>query len=277
MTEQQDMRLVDSRMLPAAPHLTCTPRAPRPHTCPPHLQLAFLMAATSACEVHEAAAAPEAAQQPPAEGGGRPASSAALNLARSYLAQSRAAGAVLAAAQATEGQQAGADPKSDVFGALLVGVPARKPGILGRGCRSAFGGDVAQPSLLAAAASRCAAPGRNTASAPLACPQDFRLACLSQDTAAQLQALERCQALPAFGAEHFAMAAAVARGCASGGADAGTAGRTGSMEVCRAAEAARLQRLTQQAPMDYAAVAAVSIVSAPALCFATPAWQVKRL
>lgn len=163
MTEQQDMRLVDSRMLPAAPHLTCTPRAPRPHTCPPHLQLAFLMAATSACEVHEAAAAPEAAQQPPAEGGGRPASSAALNLARSYLAQSRAAGAVLAAAQAMEGQQAGADPKSDVFAALLVGAPARKPGILGRGCRSAFGGDVAQPSLLAAAASRCAAPGRNTA------------------------------------------------------------------------------------------------------------------
>ncbi|KAI7839840.1 hypothetical protein COHA_006425 [Chlorella ohadii] len=166
-------------------------------------KLAFLMAAASACEVHEAAAVPDAAQQPPAEGGARPAASGALNLARSYLAQSRAAGAALAAAQAMEGQQAGADPKSDVFAALL----------------------------------------------------DFRLACLSQDTAAQLESLERCKALPAFGAEHFAMAAAVARGCSSG-TDASTAGRPGGMEVCRAAEAARLQRLTQQAPMDYGAVAA---------------------
>ena len=85
------------------------------------MQLAFLMAATSACEVHEAAAALDTAQQQPgAEGGARPASSGALNLARSYLAQSRAAGAALAAAQAMEGQQGGADPKSDVFAALLV-------------------------------------------------------------------------------------------------------------------------------------------------------------
>ncbi|PRW59549.1 MFS general substrate transporter [Chlorella sorokiniana] len=168
-------------------------------------KLAFLMAAASACEVHEATAASNAAQQPAAaEGGARPASSGALNLARSYLAQSRAAGAALAAAQAMEGAQAGADPKSDVFAALL----------------------------------------------------DFRLACLSQDTAAQLEALERSKALPAFGAEHFAMAAAVVRCCASARADAGSAGRGGSQEVCRAAEAARLQRLTQQAPMDYAAVAA---------------------
>lgn len=98
------------------------------------------------------------------------------------------------------------------------------------------------------------------ASPPFRCPlrsQDFRLACLSQDTAAQLESLERCKALPAFGAEHFAMAAAVARGCSSG-TDASTAGCPGGMEVCRAAEAARLQRLTQQAPMDYGAVAAVS-------------------
>ena len=90
--------------------------------------------------------------------------------------------------------------------------------------------------------------------------QDFRLACLSQDTAAQLESLERCKALPAFGAEHFAMAAAVARGCAGSGSDASTASRPRSMEVTRAGEAARLQRLTQQAPMDYAAVAAVSVV-----------------
>jgi len=88
---------------------------------PSRSQLAFLMAAASACEVHEAAAVPDAAQQPPAEGGARPAASGALNLARSYLAQSRAAGAALAAAQAMEGQQAGTDPKSDVFAALLVG------------------------------------------------------------------------------------------------------------------------------------------------------------
>ena len=91
-----------------------------------------------------------------------------------------------------------------------------------------------------------------------ACPQDFRLACLSRDAAAQLEALERCKAQPAFGAEHFAMAAAMARGGA--GADASGAGRGGGgsgTEVCRAAETARLQRLTQQTPMDYAAVAAV--------------------
>ena len=85
------------------------------------------MAATSACEVHEAATGPDA-HQPPAEGGARPASSAALNLARSYLSQSRAAGVALAAAQAMEGQQAGADPKSDVFAALLVGMPVGSHG-----------------------------------------------------------------------------------------------------------------------------------------------------
>lgn len=101
-------------------------------------------------------------------------------------------------------------------------------------------------------------PSPNCIACPCYPPQDFRLACLSQDTAAQLEVLERCKALPAFGAEHFAMAAAVARGCASGGAVTGSASPAGSLEVCRAAEAARLQRLTQQAPMDYAAVAAVS-------------------
>ena len=60
------------------------------------------------------------------------------------------------------------------------------------------------------------------------------------------------QALPAFGAEHFGMAADLARGGGSGSAQQGL-----SLEVCRAAEAARLQRLTQQAPLDYAAAAAV--------------------
>lgn len=63
------------------------------------------------------------------------------------------------------------------------------------------------------------------------------------------------QALPAFGAEHFGMAADLARG-GSDGSGARQQGR--SQEVCRAAEAARLQCLTQQAPLDYAAVAAVS-------------------
>ena len=63
------------------------------------------------------------------------------------------------------------------------------------------------------------------------------------------------QALPAFGAEHFGMAADLARG---GGCDSGSAQQGRSLEVCRAAEAAHLQRLTQQAPLDYAAVAAVS-------------------
>ena len=49
------------------------------------------------------------------------------------------------------------------------------------------------------------------------------------------------------------MAADLARG---GGSNSAAQGST--LEVCHAAEAARLQRLTQQAPLDYAAVAAVS-------------------
>lgn len=221
------------------------------------MQLAFLMAATSACEVHESAAATGAAQQQPgAEGGARPTSSGALNLARSYLAQSRAAGAALQAAQAMEGQQGGADPKSDVFAALLVS------GWMGWCVSMAIllaGGG----SMLRAVQHPAFMPLVETQFRPgyIACPhppQDLRLACLSQDTATQLEALERCKALPAFGAEHFTMAAAVARGCASGGAGTGSASPAGSLEVCRAAEAARLQRLTQQVPMDYAAVAAVS-------------------
>lgn len=50
------------------------------------------------------------------------------------------------------------------------------------------------------------------------------------------------------------MAADLARGGSSGSASQGS-----SLEVCHAAEAARLQRLTQQAPLDYAAVAAVGV------------------
>lgn len=93
-------------------------------------------------------------------------------------------------------------------------------------------------------------------------PQEFKLACLGGDKAAQLAALDRARALPAFGASHFAMAAAMARAGATGGKGSNGGGGGGAsgggQEVVRAAEGARLHRLTQQAPLDYPAVAVVS-------------------
>ena len=93
---------------------------------------------------------------------------------------------------------------------------------------------------------------------PTRAPQDFHLCCLAGDQGAQLEALERCKALPAFGAAQFARAVALARaqGAGASGEQGGSTDR-GCLEVVRAAEAARLQRLAQQAPLDYAAVASV--------------------
>ena len=96
---------------------------------------------------------------------------------------------------------------------------------------------------------------------------DFKLCLLGGDVAGQLQALARARALPAFGAHHFGMAAALARGGSRSGGGGGSGRGLGtgpaplppsSPEVCRAAEAARLHRLTQDTPLDYAAAAAVS-------------------
>ncbi|KAL4424385.1 hypothetical protein ABPG75_001686, partial [Micractinium tetrahymenae] len=78
---------------------------------------------------------------------------------------------------------------------------------------------------------------------------EFKLAWLAGDTAAQQEALSRARALPAFCAQHFAMAAAWARA----GRHAG--GQPSCPEVAKAALEGRLQRLTAQAPMDCAAVA----------------------
>ncbi len=74
---------------------------------------------------------------------------------------------------------------------------------------------------------------------------------MAGNTKGQLEALSRAQALPAFGAQHFAMAAAWARAGQPGGGQP-------CIEVIKAALEGRLQCLTAQAPMECAAVAEVS-------------------
>lgn len=84
----------------------------------------------------------------------------------------------------------------------------------------------------------------------LCAQQEFKLAWLAGNAQGQLEALARARALPAFGAQHFAMAAAWARAGQPAGAQPCT-------DVIKAALEGRLQRLTAQAPMECAQVAEV--------------------
>jgi hypothetical protein len=89
--------------------------------------------------------------------------------------------------------------------------------------------------------------------------QDFKLSWLSGEVPDQLAALERAAALPSFSASHFGMVAEWARGQGLGRRSGSVGGDKGRVvEVCRAAEAGRLVRLTSQAPLDYPATAMVS-------------------
>lgn len=214
--------------------------------------MAFLLAAAAAGEVQQAQAAAAAGG---AEGGAD-AAAGALSLARSYLQQARSAAALLQGRQAAEGEQGtGADPKSDVYLLLLVH----------GGGLACWAGRAAGASLALAMQSWVLLCHRRCPSPSVVPPlhlhlplpsQDFKLCCLAGDVGAQVETLERCKALPAFGAEHFAMAAGLARG-AAGPEPRGRGGR--GADVVLAAEAARLHRLTQQAVLDYPAVAAVSM------------------
>ena len=204
------------------------------------------MAAACACEVFESHQQQAAAAASGADARPTPASS--LTLARSYLQAARAAGAGLATRAAlasaaggeAAGQQAG-DAKTDVYLLLLVGGAG--------GCCWCGGSELAA----AVAPLVVCRPGTSRA-----CLQDFKLCALAGDTSAQLAALDSARASPTFGAQHFAMAAALARGGAP-------EGRPHTPEVCRAAEAARLQRLAEATPLDYAAAAAVRLLAASAV------------
>ncbi|EFN50881.1 hypothetical protein CHLNCDRAFT_141680 [Chlorella variabilis] len=212
-------------------------------------KMAFLMAAACACEVHEAQLAQQLQQQQqqaeagagggggaadsaPAPGAANPGAasapahggSASLSLSRSYLTAARGAAAGLDTQQAVAGVEAAAGAGEGQAGP---------------------GGDAKADVYLLLL--------------------DFKLCLLGGDVAGQLQALARARALPAFGAHHFGMAAALARGGSRSGGGGGSGRGLGtgpaplppsSPEVCRAAEAARLHRLTQDTPLDYAAAAA---------------------
>lgn len=132
--------ILNCLLLPEAIRLVFLKPRLQPFPLPVHVQMAFLMAAACACDVHTqqaaderyAAAAGEAEAGAPRAAASGQGSAASLALAQSYIQQARSAASALAEQEGQLGGSGG-DPKSDVFLLLLVGCcfrALRPPGAL---------------------------------------------------------------------------------------------------------------------------------------------------